>query len=181
MIKSHLLYQLSYAPGTGPESLRKRASFSKATPRCPANVRDIPWLFPLKIKEISLLWRPRPSRRLQSSAPAKPGCAKRPQCHGGGGAGLVHGPVEIGVNPRLANGVKRALFRRCRPSALLQCGSRLRQSGKGHHCHRRNNRHLRGLHRQADDHHVLVDPLAKAVKLVGLAKPHLLPTGAIST
>jgi hypothetical protein len=30
MIKSHLLYQLSYAPGTGPESLRKRASFSKA-------------------------------------------------------------------------------------------------------------------------------------------------------
>ena|SRR5579863_993398 len=36
MIKSHLLYQLSYAPGTGPESLRKRASFSKATPRCPA-------------------------------------------------------------------------------------------------------------------------------------------------
>ena len=32
MIKSHLLYQLSYAPGTGPESLRKRASFSKATP-----------------------------------------------------------------------------------------------------------------------------------------------------
>src|ERR1700738_2853274 len=37
MIKSHLLYQLSYAPGTGPESLRKRASFSKATPRCPAN------------------------------------------------------------------------------------------------------------------------------------------------
>ena len=31
MIKSHLLYQLSYAPGTGPESLRKRASFSKAT------------------------------------------------------------------------------------------------------------------------------------------------------
>jgi hypothetical protein len=32
MIKSHLLYQLSYAPGTGPESLRKRPSFSKATP-----------------------------------------------------------------------------------------------------------------------------------------------------
>jgi hypothetical protein len=31
LIKSQLLYQLSYAPGTGPESLRKRASFSKAT------------------------------------------------------------------------------------------------------------------------------------------------------
>src|SRR5665213_2098378 len=42
MIKSHLLYQLSYAPGTGPESLRKRASFSKATPRCPASRRSIP-------------------------------------------------------------------------------------------------------------------------------------------
>ena len=42
MIKSHLLYQLSYAPGTGPESLRKRASFSKATPRCPANRRGFP-------------------------------------------------------------------------------------------------------------------------------------------
>jgi hypothetical protein len=41
MIKSHLLYQLSYAPGTGPESLRKRASFSKATPRCPARRLDI--------------------------------------------------------------------------------------------------------------------------------------------
>jgi hypothetical protein len=37
LIKSQLLYQLSYAPGTGPEGLRKRASFSKATPRCPAN------------------------------------------------------------------------------------------------------------------------------------------------
>jgi hypothetical protein len=37
LIKSQLLYQLSYAPGTDPESLRKRASFSKATPRCPAN------------------------------------------------------------------------------------------------------------------------------------------------
>jgi hypothetical protein len=36
MIKSHLLYQLSYAPGTGPESLHKKASFSKAPPRCPA-------------------------------------------------------------------------------------------------------------------------------------------------
>jgi hypothetical protein len=36
MIKSHLLYQLSYAPGTGRESLHKRASFSKAIPRCPA-------------------------------------------------------------------------------------------------------------------------------------------------
>ena len=60
MIKSHLLYQLSYAPGTGPESLRKRASFSKATLRCPASVRDIPWLFLLKIKEISLVWRPHP-------------------------------------------------------------------------------------------------------------------------
>jgi hypothetical protein len=42
MIKSHLLYQLSYAPGTGPESLRKRASFSKAPPRCPASRRNIP-------------------------------------------------------------------------------------------------------------------------------------------
>src|SRR6266436_4979695 len=42
MIKSHLLYQLSYAPGTGPESLRKRASFSKATPRCPANRPGFP-------------------------------------------------------------------------------------------------------------------------------------------
>src|SRR6202790_5327592 len=42
LIKSQLLYQLSYAPGTGPESLRKRASFSKATPRCPANRRGIP-------------------------------------------------------------------------------------------------------------------------------------------
>jgi hypothetical protein len=42
MIKSHLLYQLSYAPGTGPESLRKRASFSKAIPRCPARE----WSFP---------------------------------------------------------------------------------------------------------------------------------------
>src|SRR5258708_9365599 len=42
MIKSHLLYQLSYAPGTGPESLRKRASFSKATPRCPAKRRGFP-------------------------------------------------------------------------------------------------------------------------------------------
>src|SRR5260370_38204716 len=42
LIKSQLLYQLSYAPGTGPESLRERASFSKATPRCPANRRDIP-------------------------------------------------------------------------------------------------------------------------------------------
>ena len=37
LIKSQLLYQLSYAPATGPESLRKRASFSKVTPRCPAN------------------------------------------------------------------------------------------------------------------------------------------------
>src|SRR6202022_3809721 len=45
MIKSHLLYQLSYAPGTGPEGLRKRASFSKATPRCPAREQDIPQLF----------------------------------------------------------------------------------------------------------------------------------------
>src|SRR5260370_40822783 len=44
MIKSHLLYQLSYAPGTGPESLRKSASFSKATPRCPANRRGFPAL-----------------------------------------------------------------------------------------------------------------------------------------
>src|ERR1700716_1219174 len=42
MIKSHLLYQLSYAPGTGPESLRKRASFSKATLRCPAKQRGFP-------------------------------------------------------------------------------------------------------------------------------------------
>jgi transposase len=42
MIKSHLLYQLSYAPGTGPESLRKRASFSKASSRCPAIRRDFP-------------------------------------------------------------------------------------------------------------------------------------------
>src|SRR6202790_4623193 len=42
MIKSHLLYQLSYAPGTGPESLRKRASFSKATLRCPANAGGFP-------------------------------------------------------------------------------------------------------------------------------------------
>src|SRR5258708_32899119 len=42
MIKSHLLYQLSYAPGTGPESLRKRASFSKAIWRCPANRRGFP-------------------------------------------------------------------------------------------------------------------------------------------
>ena len=37
MIKSHLLYQLSYAPGLGPENLLKRASFSKAIPVCPAN------------------------------------------------------------------------------------------------------------------------------------------------
>src|SRR4051795_12814014 len=37
MIKSHLLYQLSYAPGSCPEKPCKRASFSKATPRCPAN------------------------------------------------------------------------------------------------------------------------------------------------
>jgi hypothetical protein len=38
MIKSHLLYQLSYAPGTGPEkTLARGPSFSKATPRCPAN------------------------------------------------------------------------------------------------------------------------------------------------
>src|SRR3984885_13100076 len=44
MIKSHLLYQLSYAPGTGPESLRKRASFSKATPRCPASRWGFPGL-----------------------------------------------------------------------------------------------------------------------------------------
>jgi hypothetical protein len=42
MIKSHLLYQLSYAPGTGRESLRKRASFSKATPQCPANRQGFP-------------------------------------------------------------------------------------------------------------------------------------------
>src|SRR5258707_2797030 len=42
LIKSQLLYQLSYAPGTGPESLRESASFSKATPRCPANRRDFP-------------------------------------------------------------------------------------------------------------------------------------------
>jgi hypothetical protein len=37
MIKSHLLYQLSYAPGSCPEKPCKRASFSKATPRCPAS------------------------------------------------------------------------------------------------------------------------------------------------
>ena len=38
MIKSHLLYQLSYAPGTGPEkTLARGPSFNKATPRCPAN------------------------------------------------------------------------------------------------------------------------------------------------
>jgi hypothetical protein len=37
MIKSHLLYQLSYAPGTGPEYPWVRtASFSKANPPCPA-------------------------------------------------------------------------------------------------------------------------------------------------
>src|SRR5450631_196987 len=58
MIKSHLLYQLSYAPGTGPESLRKRASFSKATPRCPARRRVIP----------------RPSRRVKTAEkPPDPG------------------------------------------------------------------------------------------------------------
>src|SRR4051812_42309489 len=38
MIKSHLLYQLSYAPGSwSGKSPRKRASFSKATPGCPAS------------------------------------------------------------------------------------------------------------------------------------------------
>ena len=42
MIKSHLLYQLSYAPGTGPESLRKSGSFSKATSGCPASRRGFP-------------------------------------------------------------------------------------------------------------------------------------------
>jgi hypothetical protein len=43
LIKSQLLYQLSYAPGTGPEKTRyKRASFSKATLRCPANLWDFP-------------------------------------------------------------------------------------------------------------------------------------------
>src|ERR1700726_4192566 len=31
-------------PGPGPESLRKRASFSKATPRCPASRRVFPAL-----------------------------------------------------------------------------------------------------------------------------------------
>ena len=38
MIKSHLLYQLSYAPGTCPEIPRGTGSFSKANPRCPAMV-----------------------------------------------------------------------------------------------------------------------------------------------
>src|SRR6185312_14016555 len=42
MIKSHLLYQLSYAPGTGRESLRNCGSFSKATSRCPASQRGFP-------------------------------------------------------------------------------------------------------------------------------------------
>src|SRR6185312_12070561 len=42
MIKSHLLYQLSYAPGTGRESLRNSGSFSKATSRCPASQRGFP-------------------------------------------------------------------------------------------------------------------------------------------
>src|ERR1700719_4570213 len=53
MIKSHLLYQLSYAPETGRESLRKRASFSKASPRCPASRCGIPGLSasPGKIKK----------------------------------------------------------------------------------------------------------------------------------
>ena len=41
LIKSQLLYQLSYAPGTGvQESLRKSRSFSKAPPRCPAKERQ---------------------------------------------------------------------------------------------------------------------------------------------
>src|SRR5579862_7029519 len=39
LIKSQLLYQLSYAPGTVRKGAnRKRASFSKATPRCPASL-----------------------------------------------------------------------------------------------------------------------------------------------
>ena len=43
LIKSQLLYQLSYAPGTGPEKgHRKSGSFSKATFRCPARL----WAFP---------------------------------------------------------------------------------------------------------------------------------------
>src|ERR1700753_3461058 len=45
MIKSHLLYQLSYAPGTSRESLRKSRSFSKAPPRCPAADAIFPGLF----------------------------------------------------------------------------------------------------------------------------------------
>jgi hypothetical protein len=45
LIKSQLLYQLSYAPGTGPEKGRyRRASFSKATLRCPASL----WVFPTR-------------------------------------------------------------------------------------------------------------------------------------
>src|SRR6202795_960464 len=38
MIKSHLLYQLSYAPGTWPrKAFARGGSFSKAIRRCPAN------------------------------------------------------------------------------------------------------------------------------------------------
>jgi hypothetical protein len=40
LIKSQLLYQLSYAPGPGPErAFRETASFSKATLECLASAR----------------------------------------------------------------------------------------------------------------------------------------------
>src|SRR5690242_5274036 len=39
LIKSQLLYQLSYAPGRRPEKPSRGGSFSKATPHCPAKGR----------------------------------------------------------------------------------------------------------------------------------------------
>ena len=40
LIKSQLLYQLSYAPGSGPEKPSESGSFSKATCGCPASQAD---------------------------------------------------------------------------------------------------------------------------------------------
>src|ERR1700749_1996099 len=74
MIKSHLLYQLSYAPGANRpgKAFVKSRSFSKATPRCPARTGDFS---PFKPKPAA-----RPRRRISATFP---GLTGRPQSRSG--------------------------------------------------------------------------------------------------
>src|SRR5204863_846976 len=106
LIKSQLLYQLSYAPGTGSEKPSRGGSFSKATPHCPAKgpkfSRPLRSCRTAKSRWIPAAWRICPE---EAPAPSEPLAAAlvRPaiavvtvvvEAAGAGAAGAVRAVVH---------------------------------------------------------------------------------------